>query len=225
MNTTALFKLAWRGNGGRPSRSSYVGREMGWQPMDAAVWVMIAVATALFSLFIAAYLMRMEEADWFAIGLPWQVWLSTTLLVGGSVMLQRAGSAARHHLWHRSWLMLVAGGICGMAFLAAQAWAWYALLSVHVKPVGNPAASFFYLLTAIHGLHVLGGLIAWCVTATRFRRGTVLPSAKLMQQRQAGRSIALCARYWHFLLTAWVVLLATFAGITPHLVSLICGTN
>ena len=58
-----------------------------------------------------------------------------------------------------------------MAFLGSQLWAWQALIDARVVLGGNPAASFFYLLTALHGLHVLGGLVAWSVAAQRVPRG------------------------------------------------------
>ena len=53
------------------------------------LWVFMAVATSLFSLFIAAYVMRMSQTDWTAIAMPWQLWLSTALLAAGSVLLQQ----------------------------------------------------------------------------------------------------------------------------------------
>lgn len=174
-----------------------------------ALWVFIAVATALFSLFIAAYIMRMNATDWSPLSMPRQLWLSTMLLIAGSATMQLAAST---NMPVRP--LMLAGGICALAFLGVQLWAWQALLDMQVMPTGNPAASFFYLLTAMHGLHVLGGLAAWAWTARRMRRLTTA---------EARQRIGLCARYWHFLLVVWIVLYATFAGLTPELVAYICG--
>jgi cytochrome c oxidase subunit 3 len=80
---------------------------------------------------------------------------------------------------------------------------------------GNPAASFFYLLTAMHGLHVIGGLVAWSLTTRRLD--------PLHDAPRAIEAVRLCARYWHFLLAVWLVLLATLTGITPALVAFVCG--
>lgn len=181
------------------------------------LWVFMGVVVSLFSLFVAAYVMRMDASDWSAIALPWQLWLSTALLAAGSLALWQASWAARRAQWAGARALLLAGGICALAFLCVQLWAWGTLWTIHVVPGGNPAASFFYLLTALHGLHVAGGLIAWGVTA----RG-------LWRDAEAARSawrIALCARYWHLLLAVWLLLFATFAGVTPEVVRLICGTN
>ena len=175
-----------------------------------ALWAFIGVATSLFSLFIASYVMRMESADWSPIALPWQLWLSTGLLAAGSVWLHQAGAAARGGKLALARNMLLAGGVSMLAFLGSQFWAWQALLTMRVTPAGNPAGSFFYLLTAMHGLHVAGGLVGWLVTW-------------FGQPRALGWRIRLCARYWHFLLAVWVVLFATLAGITPEVIRFICG--
>ena len=80
----------------------------------------------------------------------------------------------------------------------------------------NPAASFFYVLTALHGLHVLGGLVAWSVCS----QALSMPAAEL--PATAWR-IRLCARYWHFLLAVWAVLYLVLAQLTPEIVRFICG--
>jgi len=194
MNTAAL-RIA---SPELPGRSDAVG---------IGLWVFIGVASTLFALFLLAYVMRLSGSDGSAITLPWQLWLSTALLVAGSVLLQRAhattrGAAARS--------LLLAGGACAIAFLAVQGWAWQSLQAANVVLASNPVASFFYLLTALHGVHVLGGLVAWAMT---LRAGPA----------HAAWRIALCARYWHFLLAVWVALFASFSWITPDVARIICG--
>lgn len=182
-----------------------------------ALWVFMAVATSLFSLFIASYVMRMEGADWSVIAMPWQLWLSTMLLIVGSASLQLASASGHRRLWNRARVLLLAGGICAITFLGVQLWAWQALLASRVIPTGNPAGSFFYLLTAMHGLHVAGGLAGWGVAMSGFHR-------QIGPARVAWR-MTLCARYWHFLLAVWLVLFATLGWLTPEVVRFICGTD
>src|SRR6185436_1713106 len=100
------------------------------------------------------------------------------------------GRGERGRVW------LAGAGGCALAFLAAQGWAWQALLAQQVSPAGNPAASFFYVLTALHALHLAGGLAAWSLAARAAWRERD-PAA-------AAWRIALCARYWHFLLLVWL---------------------
>lgn len=190
-----------------------VARQNPAAAVSVGLWVFMGVVTALFSLFIAAYVMRMNASDWSAIAMPWQLWLSTALLGMGSVCLQRACRAAPAG----ARALLLAGGACALAFLGVQLWAWQALLAIHVGPAGNPAASFFYVLTALHGLHVAGGLVAWAVTARGAWRGA--------DAARSARRIALCARYWHFLLALWLLLFAALGGLTPEVARFICGTN
>ena len=176
------------------------------QAASTGLWVFMVVVCSLFGLFLAAYVMRLSEADGYPLALPWQFWLSTSLLVGGSVALQRAGSAARAG---RDALMLWrVGGACALLFVGVQGWAWEALAAARVLPRGNPAASFLYVLTGLHALHVIGGVGAW----VRVARGPL-----------TAWRIALCARYWHFLLALWLILYATLGWLTPDLVRAICG--
>jgi len=181
------------------------------------LWVFMGVATALFSLFVWAYVMRMSGSDAVALALPWQLWLSSTLLVAGSATLQRAHAAARGARAADTRRLLLAGGLCALAFLAVQLWAWQALLAAQVLPAGNPGGSFFYLLTAMHGFHVMGGLAGWAWTARAAWRPAMVPT-------EIAWRIALCARYWHFLLAVWVVLFAMLGWLTPEVARIICGT-
>lgn len=205
-----IATLATRGvdrNGG--PRNAHAGAA------SIGLWVFMGVATTLFSLFAMAYLIRMNSDDAVTIALPWQLWLSTSLLVAGSVMLQRATAAARSAALTRTRRRLLAGGLFALAFLAVQWWAWNALWSAEVVPAGNPAGSFFYLLTAMHGLHLTGGLIAWAWTV---RTAWDSPFG-------AAWRIALCARYWHFMLAVWLVLFALLGWVTPEVARFICGTS
>ena len=179
------------------------------------LWVFMGVATALFGLFTLAYGLRMDSADWSPIAMPWQLWLSTALLLSGSVLQQRATTAARAGRWATARSALWAGGAFALAFVGVQLWAWQTLLAAQVTLAGNPAASFFYLLTAMHGLHVIGGLVGWGLT--------VRDAGHAADARLAWR-MALCARYWHFLLAVWLLLFATLGWLTPEAVRWICGT-
>lgn len=214
--TPALLRAgpAGRRDDGEPAP---VERRRGSAPGAAAgiaLWVFMGVASALFALFLAAYVMRMDAADWSPIAMPWQLALSTALLLAGSVALQSATAAARALHTARSRRLLLLGGAAALVFLACQLWGWQALRGGAVGFAPNPAASFFYLLTAMHGLHVAGGLGGW-----------------LWAWRAVGRDdsaawrIALCARYWHFLLAVWLLLFGALAWLTPDLVRYLCGTG
>lgn len=214
MNAEAVYKVSRDDFGGNPSGGGQTRNgQAGGAPASIGLWVFMGVVTVLFALFLTAYAMRMDSPDWQRIGLPWQVWLSTGLLAAGSVAMQGAVRLARAGRMAEARRALRLGGLGAAAFVASQLWAWHALYAVNVGPVNNPAGSFFYLLTAMHGLHVIGGLAGWLFAAA-FRgsgEGALL-------------RMTLCARYWHFLLAVWVVLLAALGWLTPEIVRYICGT-
>jgi cytochrome c oxidase subunit 3 len=225
MNATVALKASPdHHSGGIPLPAGRQRRDQPGSAAGIALWAFIGVATSLFTLFIWAYVMRMDGTDWSPIAMPRQLWLSTALLVAGSIALQAAAVAARNGRREHAWPLLLAGGCLALAFLGMQLWAWQALMAARVMPAGNPAGSFFYLLTALHGLHVLGGLVAWTITARRFRPGAADGLASPDPARFAWR-IKLCARYWHFLLALWLVLFAALGWLTPEVVRIICGTN
>lgn len=180
-----------------------------------ALWLFMAVAGMLFSLFLAAYVMRMNSSDWSVIALPWQLQLSTALLFASGMAMQQAALAARYGMRQNTRLLIGAAALFALAFLLVQCWAWRVLLQNNVLPVNNPAGSFFYLLTAMHGVHVIGGMLALAWTAHTVWAGPQVT-------RNAWR-LKLCARYWHFLLALWLVLFATLGWLTPDVVNFICG--
>ncbi len=174
------------------------------------LWVFMSVVSMLFFLFTIAFLMRMAVADWRALPLvPWQLWLSSALLAGAGIAWRAAARAPTRTALARGWS---AGCMLSLLFLAAQLWAWQAMLALHLTVAGNPANSFFYLITGLHGVHVLGGLAGAGVLGWRLAQGATL-------ERLHGTA-ALCAQYWHFLLVLWLAMFALLFLVTPDFVQL-----
>jgi cytochrome c oxidase subunit 3 len=171
-------------------------------PAKIGLFIFLAVVTSLFGLFMSAYWMRMEHAhgDWSPLAVPRLLWLNTVLLILSSAVMQWARGAARRGQVARLRVALIAGGLLAAAFLAGQLLAWRQL-SASGYMASSPAVAFFYLLTAVHGLHLLGGLFVWGKTVARIRYAGV----ELTQLRL---SVELCAVYWHYLLLVWLVLFA-----------------
>ncbi len=169
-------------------------------PVQVGLWVFLAVATSLFALLVAAYHMRMVEADWADLPLPNVLWLNTAVLVIASAAMQWTLVAARRGQADAVRLGLASGGVFSFAFLAGQIWAWQQLNASGHYAATNPAYAFFILLTAVHGIHLLGGLIVWARATVRAARGADFNKVRL--------SIELCTVYWHFLLIVWAGLFA-----------------
>ncbi len=160
----------------------------------------IAVVTSLFALFLSAYLMRMKLGDWRPLPEPDLLWLNTAILVLASFAFQLTRGAATRGQLLTVKIGLVAGGACTSLFLLGQLVAWQQLNASGYFMAGNPANSFFYLLTALHGLHLLGGMWVWGRTTVRLFAGADARSVRL--------SVELCTVYWHYLLFVWVGLFA-----------------
>lgn len=163
-----------------------------------ALRVFLAVVTVLFSLLIAAYAVRMAFEDWRPVPEQWLLWVNTGFLVASSLAFHWAWTGIRGGASDRARQgLLVAGGFA-VAFLVGQVFAWRQLNALQVFDITNPAIAFFYLITALHALHLVGGLVAWAMTTSLVWRGA--------EPARAMRGVKLCATYWHFLLGLWLVL-------------------
>ncbi len=166
--------------------------------------VFLAVVGCLFALFTSAYFMRMELADWRPLPLPRLLWFNTGVLVLSSVALQCAVAAARKGQIDTLRLGLVTAGLTAVGFLIGQLFAWRILADEGFLLSSNPANSFFYLITGLHGLHILGGLAGLGRTTVNAWSGAPIARVRL--------GVELCAMYWHFLLFVWLGLFVLFAG-------------
>jgi len=159
--------------------------------------VLLTSITVLLSLFVIAYSDRMAVSDWHPLPEPWLLWLNSAVLILSSVAMQRGVNAARQrHIEGVKSNLLAAGG-CAFAFLLGQLFVWQQLIALGYFAAANPANAFFYLLTAVHGVHLLGGLVAWARVVRRLGRA---PDTVRLRE-----SMELCAAYWHYLLIVWLV--------------------
>jgi cytochrome c oxidase subunit III len=179
--------------------------------------VFLAVVTVLFSLLIMAYGSRMEFEDWRPAPQLWLLWMNTAMLALSSVAMQWARIAARRGEMDGVTTGMIAGGVFAAAFLCGQILAWRQLNMMIAFDITNPAIAFFYLITALHGLHLLGGLVAWGRTIAKVWRGFDVVRVRL--------SVELCTVYWHFLLLVWLILFGLLFSGNDNLGTLlsICG--
>ena len=160
--------------------------------------VFLTVVTVLFLLLVAAYTYRMAGADWHNLPEPWLLWLNTVILIASSVSLQWARVSARRGQMGGVRSGLLNAGILTFAFLAGQLLVWQQLAAMGFYSPQNPALAFLYLMTGLHGVHLLGGLVAWGRTIAKVWRGPAVEQVRM--------SVELCAMYWHYLLLIWLVL-------------------
>lgn len=174
------------------------GTSLEINPKTLGLATFLLVAISLFALFASAYTLRMEEPDWIPVKDPNLLWINTGFLVLASVAYHwtRNQVAAGRDAGLMTGLMVA--GAMSFLFLFGQLATWQQLQGAGYYVSTNPANAFFYLLTAVHGLHLLGGLYVWGRSVIKVKSGAVPDAVRL--------SIELCTIYWHFLLLVWVVL-------------------
>jgi cytochrome c oxidase subunit III len=160
--------------------------------------VFLTVATVIFSLVFITYADRMTFPDWRPLHEPWLMWLNTAILILSSYIFRRARTAADNGRAESAKSGLRIAGFLSFAFLAGQLLVWQQLLALGYFAKANPANAFFFAFTALHGLHVLGGLVAWRRACIKVRHAHDIAEARL--------NIELCAVYWHFLLVIWLAM-------------------
>ena len=168
------------------------------RPKLIALTTFLAVATSFFALILSAYALRMELGDWVPLTEPQLLWVNTAVLVLASVAFQwtRNNAVRGNDAMIRPGLLLT--GALTLAFLVGQSVAWLQLTAAGQTLTVNPSNAFFYLLTATHALHILGGLYVWARATVRSFTGGDADALK--------HSVELCTIYWHFLLLVWLVL-------------------
>lgn len=164
----------------------------------------MTVVVVLFSLFTVTYYLRMTLGDWIPIASPSLLWVNTGLLVVSSILFQRARSTQVKTPTANVTVLFFIGGLFAVAFVIGQALVWQQLNAQGLYIASNPANAFFYLITGLHVVHLLGGLWVWAKTSLRlFLRET---------DKNTALSIELCTLYWHFLLLVWIAMFAMLAN-------------
>ncbi len=198
----SIFKLLMQ----KPWEASQVaidndhdGKTFGISKAKLGVRTVMTVSTVLFSLFIVAYSDRMLIHDWRSMPEPWLLWVNTAVLIINSYFFHKTKIAADQNnaIKIKNGLYIV--GFLAYSFLIGQLIVWYQLMNLGYFATSNVANAFFYLFTALHGLHLLGGLYFWGRTTSKF-----LDNKYNLSNIQ--NTIELCAIYWHFLLLVWLVL-------------------
>ncbi|HEX6125023.1 MAG TPA: cytochrome c oxidase subunit 3, partial [Pyrinomonadaceae bacterium] len=168
------------------------------------VWFLLLVVLMTFGGMIGAYIVISTNgaAEWQPFNLPVQVWISTVLILVSSVTYQLGKNALFAERFRQSRHMFLGTAALGGAFISSQLLVWLALVNRGFYMRGNPYAGFFYILTAVHAIHVIGGIIALGVVLLRTWNGT-RSAAELTYRRNLTRSIGW---YWHFMGALWIVL-------------------
>lgn len=194
------------GNGG-PKRNGHHRRFPDFQSSAnryrIGMWVGLASILMMFTALSSAYIVRAaSSSDWQPLTMPRILLLSTALILVSSVTLETARRKLKDAATraYKPWLLLTM--LLGLGFLGSQFLAWRELVRQGVYVASNPHSSFFYLLTATHGVHLLGGLTALAYLSIRSRASQ--DNQLALTKAQAGADAV--TLYWHFMDFLWIYL-------------------
>jgi cytochrome c oxidase subunit 3 len=167
-----------------------------------AMWVALASILMLFTALVSAYIVIASSDNWRPLAIPRTLWLSTALIIASSWTFRVAGQSLKQGDDSRygRWLLLTLA--LGLAFLGSQLLAWRQLVAQGFYLSGNQHSAFFYLLTGVHAVHLLGGILAMNYLLLRTRRRQQ-SAEREMRRRTAADIVGL---YWHFMDGLWVFL-------------------
>jgi len=201
------------GNGGRGDGNNGGGNDhsddgnAGFAaPTKARVFTVFLLVVVLmtFGGLCAAYIVTAtnKAIEWNPFDLPVQVWISTVIILVSSVIYHRAKLAVDNVDQPRAKKWLIATAVFGAAFISSQLLAWLELSQQGLYFNGNPYAGFFYILTAVHALHILGGVIA--LGSIVLHTWNPIYSEKTWERVQTLAQAV--GWYWHFMGGVWLVL-------------------
>jgi len=192
---------------------------------STALKFFLAVITVIFFLFTITFLQRTQSYDFQALsGEPWlpftnasKLWQNSIYLIMASISIILAKKFADLQSFKGVFISLTATALFTVLFIGGQVQVWQQLNQSGFYIYTNPANSYYFLLTGMHALHIVAGVLV-------FIRCIWLFSLDLSYQGLASR-LKLCARYWHFLLFIWLFLFFLLTGDaqTFKTIALFCG--
>jgi cytochrome c oxidase subunit 3 len=198
----------WKGGGDPPGGGDFGGGSGGGRGASrraslTGLMVLLAAVVMFFAALTSAFIVRRGLSnDWEHTALPRIVFLSTVILLASSMVLEMARNALKaghRERFNRLWTV---GSVLGVLFLGGQYAAWLQLRAQGIYLSTNPSSSFFYVLTAAHAIHLIGGVVALLYVSIQALRLRLGPGKRT--------AIDVTAMYWHFLDGLWIYLLILF---------------
>jgi len=165
---------------------------------------LLVVVLMTFGGLMAAYVVIATNgvAEWQPFALPIQVWVSTAIILGSSITYHLGKLSVERSDQQAAKKWLIVTTVLGAAFISSQLLSWLALVSRGLYMASNPYAGFFYIMTAVHAVHVLGGIAA--LGAVLLRVWYPTENADKIARRTTLAQVV--GWYWHFMGGLWIVL-------------------
>jgi cytochrome c oxidase subunit 3 len=178
-------------------------KPLSMNPKKFAMWLFIATVVMLFAALTSAYIVRQAEGNWMIFDLPNLFYINTAVILVSSFTMQWAYWTAKNDRLEQTKLALGITTILGIAFLIGQFLAWGEMIQQDIYFVGSRGSavsgSFVYVLSGLHGVHIISGVIFLMIVLNSTLRYKV--HSRNMTQME------MCTTYWHFLDGLWLYLL------------------
>lgn len=173
-------------------------KPLAMHPKKFALWLFIASVVMIFASLTSAYIVRQSDGNWMLFDLPNLFWITSAIILLSSGTMHWAYVSAKKDDLEGTKIAISITLVLGLAFLVGQFMAWGELVKRNVYFVGNPSGSFVYVISGLHGMHIIGGVVFLLIVLAAAFRYKV--HAKNLSQ------IEMCATYWHFLDVLWLYL-------------------
>lgn len=174
-------------------------------PHKFTLWVAIGSILMMFAGLTSAYIVKRSQASWLMLEIPVIFWYSTAAILASSITVQLSLKAlkAREMMAYKRWLMITA--VLGVLFLVLQIVGFKQFGANDIRLIGagsNASYSFLLAISGLHGLHVLGGVIALVVIA--------IQAMRVATRNYNTVPLEVAATYWHFVDALWIYLFIFF---------------
>ena len=173
-------------------------KPLSMHPKKFGMWLFMVTVVMIFASLTSAYIVRQAEGNWVVFELPNLLTITSGIIILSSVSMHYTYLMAKKDNLDQVKVGVVVTFILGVTFLIGQLYAWGDLVNNNVFFVGNPSGSFLYVLTGLHGLHLVSGIIFLIIV--------LISTFKYQVHSKNLAQIQMCATYWHFLGGLWIYL-------------------
>lgn len=179
-------------------KGKYKGKMMRMHVQKFALWLFLASIMMMFAAFTSAYVVKQSDGVWLDFTMPSMFVYTSILIVLSSISIHGALIATKRNNIKMIRVALGITFVLGVGFLIGQFLAWGELVDQRVFFVGNAAGSFLYILTGLHGLHLISAII--------FLIFVLISAFQYKVHSKSSVQIEMCITYWHFLCGLWLYL-------------------
>jgi cytochrome c oxidase subunit 3 len=177
-------------------------KPIGMNPKKFALWLFMVSVIMIFGALTSAYIVRQAEGNWLDFAMPPMFWITTAIILASSITMHWAYFAVKKNNLEVAKMAMSITVVLGVAFLVGQFLGWKQLVANGVYLVSRESSgvsgSFLYIISGLHGLHVISGVIVLLVMLVLVFR------LKVHSRNLA--PIEMCTTYWHFLDGLWLYL-------------------